>query len=136
LEVELFGERSGTRKRANYTKPVRANFNIEEFFNQRYCNVTLNLQTKYLIEIVALTSILLFSLVGFSLAYFSHQPQINNLNTELSDLQGQLNSNVTSLSDNLSVMRAIINALQLQNASLNASIDTLEDNYSSLRANF
>jgi exosortase/archaeosortase family protein len=64
----LWGKIRYQKAHAKYTKPVRANFNREEFFNQRHCKVTLNLQTKYLIGIVALTSILLFSLVWFILA--------------------------------------------------------------------
>jgi hypothetical protein len=105
------------------------------------------LQTKYLIGIVAIASILLSSLAGFSLAYLSYQPQINNLNVkisaiqtnisalqsrinnltvEVSNLQRQLNSNVTSLNKNVTDLKNKYGNLSALYSSLHANFIKLE----------
>jgi outer membrane murein-binding lipoprotein Lpp len=83
--------------------------------------VLLNLQTKYLIGIVAITSILLASFAGFSLAYFWYQPQIDSMTRNLQEL----NSTVANLTHNISDLKVNYTALQSRIASLNASLSQL-----------
>jgi hypothetical protein len=84
------------------------------------------LQTKYLIGIVAIASILLSSFAGFSLAYLSYQPQINNLTVEVSSLKQQLNSSVTSLNKSVTALEKNYSSLNALYSSLNASFIKLE----------
>lgn len=83
----------------------------------------LNLQVKYLIGIVALTSILLASFAVFSLTYFWYQPQIDCMKTDLQEL----NATVASLMYNVSVLQVNYTALQSQIISLNVRLTALQN---------
>lgn len=79
------------------------------------------MQTKYLIGIVMLISILSASLAGFVLAHFEYQPQIESMRTELF----QLNSAVAGLQSNISALETNCNILQSENAILNETVEEL-----------
>jgi prefoldin subunit 5 len=105
----------------------------------------IGLQTKYLIGLVMVTSILVASFAGFELSYFEFQPQIESTKTELSQLNSKvtrlqsqnavLNSTVTELRSNLSAMWTNYAILQSKNLALNETVEALNRSVDGLRLN-
>jgi regulator of replication initiation timing len=88
----------------------------------------IGLQTRYLIGIIMLISILSASLAGFGLAYFGYQPQIEDMKTELS----QLNSTVSDLQSSISALVNNNSILQSENEYLNSTVTRLQSSISAL----
>jgi hypothetical protein len=88
------------------------------------------LQTKYLIRLVMVISILVASFAGFGLSYLEYQPQIEIMKTELS----QLNSTCTRLLSQNLVLIGNVTKLSSDVRNLQSNVSTLETNNTKLQS--